>query len=390
MAEPKRQDLESDHRGRSGRDGGGRYAGADGVAATLRAARLALGLDLAQVAGALCIQFRYLEAIEDGRFEDLPGPTYALGFVRAYAEFLRLDGRSIIGKFKDEVRGLSRRQALVFPEPLQEGRFPGGVVLLVALLFAAGIYGGWYYWEHSQMTASDAVPPVPASLANMVPANPPPAATLAPSEAQASSATTAVPGETPAAAASGGAAAPPPLLASPGQSPAAAPAPAPAAPEASAAPPATAAQPAPIALQPPLGTAPSDAAKAASAAPGSGNQATPLAPPAPDQIAALKPGDTRVYGESNVDSRITLTARQDSWVQVRDRDGNVIWTRILRRGDVYRVPNQGGLAFATGNAGALDVSVDGKPAPSLGAIGMVRHNVPLDPGKLMAGTLSNP
>ena len=115
-----------------------------------------------------------------------------------------------------------------------------------------------------------------------------------------------------------------------------------------------------------------------------------MAPPAPGPIAALKPGDTRIYGESNVDSRITLTARQDSWVQVRDHDGNVIWTRILRRGDVYRVPNQGGLAFATGNAGALEVSVDGKPAPSLGAIGMVRHNVPLDPSKLMAGTASNP
>jgi cytoskeleton protein RodZ len=231
------------------------------------------------------------------------------------------------------------------------------------------------------MTASDAVAPVPANLASMVPASPPPAATPAPSEAQASSATTAEPGEAPAGA-------PQPLLASSVQSSAGAPALAAAA--ASGAPPAALTQPAPLTLRPPPGMTPSDATKAANAAPGSGDQATPSAPPAPDQIAALKPGDTRIYGESNTDSRITLTARQDSWVQVRDRDGTVIWTRILRRGDVYRVPNQGGLAFATGNAGALDVAVDGRPAPSLGAIGMVRHNIPLDPEKLSAGTLSNP
>ena len=29
----------------------------------------------------------YIEAMEDGRFSDLPGPTYAVGFVRAYADY---------------------------------------------------------------------------------------------------------------------------------------------------------------------------------------------------------------------------------------------------------------------------------------------------------------
>src|SRR5271167_4408987 len=143
MAEPRRQEIESDDRRRGPRDLVTRLAESTGVSATLRAARVQAGLELADVAGALRIQYRYLEAIEDGRFEDLPGPTYAIGFVRAYGEFLGLDGKELIRRFKDEVSGLARRQALVFPEPLQEGRFPGGAVLLVALLLAAAVYGSW-------------------------------------------------------------------------------------------------------------------------------------------------------------------------------------------------------------------------------------------------------
>jgi cytoskeleton protein RodZ len=40
----------------------------------------------------------------------------------------------------------------------------------------------------------------------------------------------------------------------------------------------------------------------------------------------------------------------------------------------------------TGNAGALEISVDGRPAPPLGRIGAVRRNVLLDPQALIAGT----
>ncbi len=392
MAEPKRQDLEVDDRRGSARGPGGGYAEAGGVAAALRAARLQAGFDLFDVAGALRIHARYLEAIEDGRFEDLPGPTYAIGFVRAYAEFLRLDGKQIIRQFKDEGRGLSRRQSLVFPEPLQEGRFPGGVALLVALLLAAAIYGGWYYYEHRQMEASDEVSQVPAELAKMVPASPQPAQPApAPSEAQASSAATVAPSELAAENTGGGATAPAAATSAPDPSSpearAALPSTAPAVAEQNPAPAGPAAPTPKPALKPAEGMVTSNPASGAPVVPGSGPQLAPLASPGPDQLAALKPGEAKVYGESNVDSRVTLTARRDSWVQVRDRDGKVIWTRTLRPGESYRVPNQPGLTMVTGNAGALDVSVDGKAAPALGGNGIVRHSIPLDPDKLASGTL---
>ena len=62
-----------------------------GVGALLRASRMRIGGDLRDVALMLRIRYPYLEAIEEGRFEDLPGQAYAVGFVRAYADHFALD-----------------------------------------------------------------------------------------------------------------------------------------------------------------------------------------------------------------------------------------------------------------------------------------------------------
>jgi cytoskeletal protein RodZ len=55
---------------------------------------MAQGYDISECAAAIFIRARYLTAIEDGRFEDLPDQAYVGGFVRAYAEHLGvpLDG----------------------------------------------------------------------------------------------------------------------------------------------------------------------------------------------------------------------------------------------------------------------------------------------------------
>ena len=56
------------------------------IGALLRASRIRRGEGLRDVADQLRIRFVHLEAIEDGRFENLPGATYAIGFIRTYAE----------------------------------------------------------------------------------------------------------------------------------------------------------------------------------------------------------------------------------------------------------------------------------------------------------------
>lgn len=90
----------------------------------------------------------------------------------------------------------------------------------------------------------------------------------------------------------------------------------------------------------------------------------------------------RVFGRDHGDSRVLLRATRDSWVQVRGPDDSLLLTRVLNAGDVYRVPDRQGLVLHTGNAGGLEVYIDGGQGRRLGETGEVRRNISLDPGKL--------
>ncbi|KAF0110366.1 MAG: hypothetical protein FD149_2666 [Rhodospirillaceae bacterium] len=81
--------------------------------------------------------------------------------------------------------------------------------------------------------------------------------------------------------------------------------------------------------------------------------------------------------------RVRLYANNDSWVQVSDGKA-ILLRRMLRKGDVYYVPNRSGLVLMVGNAGAVLVWVNGVMGPALGPAGHVRRNVPLDPDKIMS------
>ena len=106
----------------------------------------------------------------------------------------------------------------------------------------------------------------------------------------------------------------------------------------------------------------------------------PTPPPPPS--SSVVQGTPHVYGIENVGSRVMLIARQDSWVQVQSPERGLLITRILYSGDSYRVPDLPNLTLITGNAGGLEVLVDGEPVSQLGPEGAVRRNIPLDPGAL--------
>lgn len=86
-------------------------------------------------------------------------------------------------------------------------------------------------------------------------------------------------------------------------------------------------------------------------------------------------------------SRITVRATANSWIEVRDDFSNTnLVSRLLSEGESYEVPNKIGLSLHTGNAGALEILVDGALVPAIGEAGAVQRGVELDPDSLKAGT----
>lgn len=140
-------------------------ASSSSVGSRLQRARIERDLSVRDVAQQLRIQRSYLEALETGDFDNLPGLTYAIGYVRSYAQLLDLEADPLIAEFKAEAKKLQEPTQLSFPSPAPEGKVPGGALMFVGVLLAALSYGGWYYLSTSETEVSDLTPGIPDRLA---------------------------------------------------------------------------------------------------------------------------------------------------------------------------------------------------------------------------------
>jgi cytoskeleton protein RodZ len=66
---------------------------------SLREARLRQGFELPRVEADTKIRAKYLRALEEERFDVLPGETYVKGFLRTYSEYLGLDGQLYVDEY---------------------------------------------------------------------------------------------------------------------------------------------------------------------------------------------------------------------------------------------------------------------------------------------------
>jgi hypothetical protein len=71
------------------------------IGGSLREARLKRGLTPADVQKAIRIRDRYLQALEEERWELLPGDAYVKGFLRTYADYLGLDGNLYVDEYNN-------------------------------------------------------------------------------------------------------------------------------------------------------------------------------------------------------------------------------------------------------------------------------------------------
>lgn len=72
------------------------------LGAVLKGARTKREVTIEQAEKETRIAGKYLQALEDGNFSALPAEAYNIGFVRTYAEYLRLDPHKIVGMYREE------------------------------------------------------------------------------------------------------------------------------------------------------------------------------------------------------------------------------------------------------------------------------------------------
>jgi cytoskeleton protein RodZ len=365
-----------------------------GIGAELAATRERSGMSIPDLAQKMRIRAEYVEAIEQGEFIKLPGRIYAVGFIKTYARAMGIDAQTAVEAYKNETASTGTPERLEFPVPTPASRTPGVKLIVGALAGAFAIFGVWQLYSNHSLPKLDRVPPVPAYL--LKPSEP----LTAPSTASAGAAPLAQTAES---------TAPPPAAA-----------PLPVHPDRTAAadvsPPALAAEPpaaievprplakpavpawaqkraeapAPAPIMPesePVDTAAADTDDAPEPpAPIQNAPGIAIAPPARATWTASDAGNVpsggTVHGANNFDARIVINAANDAWVEVSNKNKDLVFAKLLRAGESYRVPDEEGLWLSTGNAGALRLTVDGVPVPALGTMGAVRRNVALEPDKL--------
>lgn len=309
------------------------------VGRLLRDQREALNLDLSAVEKSLRIRRSHLEAIEDGRFDKLPGAAYIPAFLRAYSAHVGLDPEKVLTAY--HLSGpvpIKRPVSLPADFPIVERRAPIGLAVLTVLLVVGAGYAVWNYLPREQAVVAEKVPPVPDRLLASRPAASEPAADVSATPG----ATTAAP---PAADArpqenrstSGGL--PVEVWPSPRRETTAPPAPL--------APPVVIAVPAPP--PPVVMTVPSAGQAQAAQPPAQAEQAQPRAAaptteeavartPAVDSTPSPNPGPSLPV---KVDTPVSV--RSNSWVELRAPNGDVLAQTYVRAGESYVVP--AGIAY---------------------------------------------
>jgi cytoskeleton protein RodZ len=145
------------------------------IGSNLRDARERQKLELPEVERATHIRSKYLAALEDERFDILPGAAYVKGFLRTYADYLGLDAQQFLDEYNTRFAPSDAPEAAP-PVPIRRPRRLLGA-RLVAIPVALAV--GFLIWRVASggghHRAAVAPPPsqVPASTATPPPATPP-------------------------------------------------------------------------------------------------------------------------------------------------------------------------------------------------------------------------
>jgi cytoskeleton protein RodZ len=293
------------------------------IGETLRRERIRRSLDLDEISRELKISSRFLEAIEEERFDRLPAGVFAKSFVRQYGTLLGLDGDELAAELQQVLApvppvdtnspGVPPIPEIHVPrveqwETVSDRRsrdwssaLPAAALVVVVMLVCSGVYAFWQRARHPMTTVAQTTPPIAsAQPAPQVQAPTPPQATE-----------------------------PPKPEVQPQTEPGA-----------------------------PINPEPATVAQ------------TPKPAPAPEQ--ATPNNEAARVANPNAPVRVQLTADEPVWVLAR-ADGKYIFSGTLDANQTRSVEGNEAVTLRLGNAGGVHITLNGKPIESVGPKGQVRE-----------------
>lgn len=289
----------------------------------LRGLREAKGMSLDDIARSTRVGRRHLEALESDTFSELPAPVFVKGFIHAYCEFLDCSSDEALGLYRETTGEAAAPHGPLRPLLAPRSRRAGPLAISIILFVALGL--SLFALRLGLQSSRKETATVSTPAKEEAPKAAPPKATQSAGKAGADA-----PG-------------PPALVETP------------------------AAPVAPTAV----------ATKAPSAEPAAPVTSTPspALPPPAASTAEAKPGS----------HHLVVRAIEPTWLRVQVDEGQVA-EELLQAGAVREWNATRRFTLTIGNAGGVELDLNGKRMPSLGAKGAVIQRLVLPQESAGAGS----
>lgn len=360
---------------------------ADVVGSLLREARVKAGLSVVQISELTRITKGHITALEANDFERLPGIAYIPGFIRNYCKVVGLNPAPFIAAYKTTTNPVLDKPEYKFPVQALVPKMAGSMVAMFVVVAGLAGYIGWNFMQEDaarpQQVASldngelslverfdqtEAVEPEtlnPEPVASQAALTPQPSPALLPGDGpDAGKPDGEAPADAPLAVAQNPAPTPDDDKILPVQTEQAVPedvTPAPAS---------------ATAEKTPLATAVEPEIKLADA---------PSTPPviAGDPVSMSDTKNRSISGTSAQAlsrapmSEIIISASATSWIEIAKANGEIVVSKLLRKGDQFVATADTDLFLSTGNAGGIQLAIGEQPAVQIGRVGEIIRDLAL-------------
>ena len=359
---------------------------ADEIGKLLRNARVEAGFSIVQIAEMTRITKSHIAALEANDFESLPGAAYIPGFIRNYCKMVGLDSKPLIDAYKFSINPVLAKPEYKFPVQALVPKMAGSMVAMFVVVAGLAGYIGWNFLQEdvtpTQQIASleeeaagdlnrfdqtEAVGPEilttePADSRNLQTENAAPAPVITPDQPAAVEKPAAVVAEQ-------GVAEDKKLALVPSEA------------GQTVAMPVETAQ----AIQSPVGENTDAGASAPDTTSRPDTAIVAQAPVQPDaaplsgQVNKPSLSGTAAQALSRAPmSEIIISASATSWIEIAKSNGEIVVSKLLRKGDQFIATADTDLFLSTGNAGGIRLAVGDQQAVRIGKVGEIIRDLALN------------